>query len=268
MDGSFITMTDEEQENLLRAIETSLQVKKRHQFFLWSQGPLQAFVPHDIMICMVIRDGKEIKLMDRFNTCIVSPETFESVCDPVDGLVVQMMNAWREIGDAPLLVTPDSHLPSSVYDRLSEQLERVGFGHAAGHGSAPIEGSGITSSFFFFAGIPCRFSFRHAYFMELLMPHIHMAFVRTFGQSAREVSVSGHDRLRFGDVTKLMTEREIEILSWVQQGKSNQEIGAILNISQLTVKNHVQKVLRKLDVRNRAQAVSKATALRIINYAT
>jgi len=34
----------------------------------------------------------------------------------------------------------------------------------------------------------------------------------------------------------------------------------------LTVKNHVQKVLRKLDVRNRAQAVSKATAMRIIGY--
>jgi DNA-binding NarL/FixJ family response regulator len=50
----------------------------------------------------------------------------------------------------------------------------------------------------------------------------------------------------------------------VQEGKSNQDIGEILNISPLTVKNHVQKILRKLNVRNRAQAVSKATAMRLI----
>lgn len=65
----------------------------------------------------------------------------------------------------------------------------------------------------------------------------------------------------------MMTEREIEILTWVQEGKSNQEIGDILCISPLTVKNHVQKILRKLDVKNRAQAVSKATAMRLIDYA-
>ena len=39
----------------------------------------------------------------------------------------------------------------------------------------------------------------------------------------------------------------------------------ILGISPLTVKNHVQKILRRLDVLNRAQAVGKALALRILD---
>jgi DNA-binding CsgD family transcriptional regulator len=39
----------------------------------------------------------------------------------------------------------------------------------------------------------------------------------------------------------------------------------ILKISPLTVKNHVQKILRKLDVLNRTQAVGKALALRVLN---
>jgi DNA-binding CsgD family transcriptional regulator len=39
----------------------------------------------------------------------------------------------------------------------------------------------------------------------------------------------------------------------------------ILRISPLTVKNHVQKILRKLDVLNRTQAVGKAMALRVLN---
>lgn len=58
MDGAFIIMTEIEQENFLRAIETSLQVKRRHQFFLWTQGQLQPFIPHKILVCNVTRDGK------------------------------------------------------------------------------------------------------------------------------------------------------------------------------------------------------------------
>jgi DNA-binding NarL/FixJ family response regulator len=56
----------------------------------------------------------------------------------------------------------------------------------------------------------------------------------------------------------VVTEREAEILTWVQKGKSNREIGRTLGISPLTVKNHVQKILRKLEVHNRTQAVAKA----------
>jgi DNA-binding CsgD family transcriptional regulator len=65
--------------------------------------------------------------------------------------------------------------------------------------------------------------------------------------------------------TSTVTPREQEILRWIYQGKSNFEIGAILSISPLTVKNHVQKILRKLNVVNRAQAVGKALELRILS---
>ena len=63
----------------------------------------------------------------------------------------------------------------------------------------------------------------------------------------------------------LLTPREQQILQWIYHGKSNIEIGMILGISPLTVKNHVQKTLRKLNVLNRTQAVGKALALRIVN---
>ena len=268
MDGAFITLTGEEQENLLRAIETSMQVKMRHQFFLWTQGPLQAFVPHKTLICIVNRDDQETLATDRFNSCVVSEQAFDEVCNPSDGLVMRAMSAWREAGDSPFLITPDVNMPSALarYDQFRHLLERVDFGCAAGHGCAPIDGSGITGSFFFFAHMPQSLTLRHAYFLDLLMPHIHIAFLRTLGQSERSVSNAEGGTQRFAALRNMMSDREIEILSWVQQGKSNQEIGSILSISPLTVKNHVQKVLRKLGVRNRAQAVSKATAMRIIGY--
>jgi DNA-binding CsgD family transcriptional regulator len=60
----------------------------------------------------------------------------------------------------------------------------------------------------------------------------------------------------------VLTTREREILNWVYHGKSNYEIGAILEISPLTVANHIKKILRKLNVENRTQAVAKAVDLK------
>ena len=54
-----------------------------------------------------------------------------------------------------------------------------------------------------------------------------------------------------------LSEREIQIMDWVAMGKTNSEIGSILNISGFTVKNHMQRIFQKLNVFNRAQAVSK-----------
>jgi transcriptional regulator EpsA len=60
-----------------------------------------------------------------------------------------------------------------------------------------------------------------------------------------------------------LSERETQIMAWVAMGKTNSEIGSILNISGFTVKNHMQRIFQKLNVFNRAQAVSKVTRVSI-----
>ncbi|MGD0732081.1 MAG: LuxR C-terminal-related transcriptional regulator [Terracidiphilus sp.] len=49
--------------------------------------------------------------------------------------------------------------------------------------------------------------------------------------------------------------RESEVLVLVGRGKTNAEIGATLNISPRTVKKHLERVFRKLEVRTRTAAV-------------
>jgi DNA-binding NarL/FixJ family response regulator len=58
-------------------------------------------------------------------------------------------------------------------------------------------------------------------------------------------------RERFGD----LTDRELEVVQLLTHGLSNAEIGDRLYLSEATVKTHVTRVLQKLGVRDRVQAV-------------
>jgi two-component system NarL family response regulator len=56
----------------------------------------------------------------------------------------------------------------------------------------------------------------------------------------------------------VLSERELEVLCLMAQGLSNQDIGTALNIGESTVKSHVTRILSKLGVKDRTQAVIAA----------
>lgn len=61
-----------------------------------------------------------------------------------------------------------------------------------------------------------------------------------------------------------VTARQLEILSWVEKGKSATDIGDILGISHRTVEHHLEKVCNNLGVRTRFQAVLNVRDLGLI----
>lgn len=68
------------------------------------------------------------------------------------------------------------------------------------------------------------------------------------------------------DPFKDLTEREVDILRLLAEGKSNTEIAEALVLSDKTVRNHISVILDKLHVNNRVEAATYATKHDIFNY--
>ncbi len=61
-----------------------------------------------------------------------------------------------------------------------------------------------------------------------------------------------------------ITARQLECLTWVQEGKSASDIGGILGLSGRTVEGHLGKLCGHLGVKTRVQAVVRARQLGLI----
>lgn len=61
-----------------------------------------------------------------------------------------------------------------------------------------------------------------------------------------------------------LSQRELDVLQQIVSGLSNREAGAALHLSRHTVKQHTSSVYRKLGVRNRAEAASRARLLGLV----
>ncbi|NEC27849.1 response regulator transcription factor [Streptomyces sp. SID8111] len=83
----------------------------------------------------------------------------------------------------------------------------------------------------------------------LLAPSVTRRLIADFAR--QRPAARGRPALRL----KGLTERETEVLTLVARGRSNTEIAQDLVLAEQTVKTHVSRVLTKLDLRDRAQAV-------------
>lgn len=65
-------------------------------------------------------------------------------------------------------------------------------------------------------------------------------------------------------IDSLISGRPLEVLELIAEGYSNKHISLVMNISENTVKTHIQNVFRQLNVSRRTACVSKARALGLI----
>jgi DNA-binding NarL/FixJ family response regulator len=83
----------------------------------------------------------------------------------------------------------------------------------------------------------------------------------------KEVQVPVYDKQNADpeQLAKLnISQRELEVLQYLAQGLSNDEIAGQMFVSQNTVKTHLSNLYVKLDAKRRTQAVEKARALGLV----
>ncbi len=89
--------------------------------------------------------------------------------------------------------------------------------------------------------------------LEYVMPHLHWAVVSAVKSEAHPATPSVS-----------LTKRELEVLKWLQDGKTSWEISVILQVSERTINFHAQNIKKKLDVSSRSAAVARALRLNLL----
>ena len=235
-----------EQEYLLRIIESSLQVRDLRQFFLWSQGQLQALLPHQLMVCMQFAPDAALQRLETMHGSVLDEAAMARLCDSRAGLALRLARHCSTSGALPCMAELGDTAPGPALAPFRAELALCGYDNLILDGSGPVAGGATVFALF---GLPMRPGPRHAYFLALLLPHLHLALLRLAAPAGQ--GSAPH---------RALSAREADILRCVREGKRNDEIGAMLGISPLTVKNHLQRIYKLLNVRNRTEAVARCAA--------
>jgi LuxR family transcriptional regulator, quorum-sensing system regulator CviR len=118
------------------------------------------------------------------------------------------------------------------------------------HGTLDRESMACTA--FFFGGPFAENNERTSIILEYIVPFYSEAYRRVMKKAIKPLY---H-----------FTEREIEVLNWIKEGKSSWEISMILKCSKRVVDFHVANIKRKLNVASRAQAVAICLQHGIIGF--
>jgi transcriptional regulator EpsA len=247
-------LDNEDPARLAALVERSLRVNNEQQFFSWVQAEVQYLLAHEILICgMSTGVNSRIKCYRFSSTRYFRQEHFDAVCDPIDGLFIRMMSVTRKTG-RPCALGPDLVIGGCDKEWIP-QLESCELRNAAAFGQRGTDGQ--MKSYFCFARISEELNPRLMYILEILVPVLEATFSRVITQTASKTQP-------YFSNSMVLSKRETEVLHYLLAGKSNQAIAAEMYLSPLTVKNHVQNIMKKLKVKTRGHAVTLAIKMGLI----
>nr|WP_169065833.1 XrtB/PEP-CTERM-associated transcriptional regulator EpsA [Candidatus Accumulibacter phosphatis] len=232
----------------------SLSIANHFKLLVWLQGDVQRIIPHDALISYSGAIGSENGHYD----VVSSMPGMRTSKLPRDKISKLGLNAYQQWITAGTTVAS-----AAVPDDL---------GNDSREGGCPAATASMKYSLFH--GIhDARFKLDHFYILlrqtgefteneqrlfELLLPHVDAAVSRIESLQTRRPALAPLAYMLPESLNAAgLSSRELEILQWVRQGKTNLEIGMILGISGFTVKNHLKRIFDKFNVSNRAQAVGK-----------
>lgn len=251
------TLDIEQLHALIELMDVLAAVDTSDKFVACMKGEMQRILPHEWFTCSVGRIGRNGIEPVRIVTHKIPDELFALVRGS-DHKVLDnpVLSRWWETR-APVAINFDD-CSDSWPQVMAERAIKFDARNLLGHGQIDVGGGFVT--YFSFHRIPERLGHKQSLLLARIMPNLYAAFARAHPPFESAAIVK-----RLNDVTDAeLTPRQIEILEWLRQGKTNWEIAVILGMSVDNVKYHVKQITRKLQVANRTQAVAKAASRSVI----
>ncbi|MBS1145559.1 MAG: transcriptional regulator, LuxR family [Proteobacteria bacterium] len=238
-------------------MHNSLSIQSHFQLLLWLQGDFQEAIQHDVLICFSGTNGGDAYHYDIISAIpgIRNAKALrEAVHELRKGIHQRWVTGSRHVTSASLSSKKNGNFDESILETELHEMKHILF-HA-------IPDTRFKSDhLYILLRRDDSFTEHERKLFELLLPHVDAAVRKTEGLPIQEPEQVAAPNLINSLIKSGLSTREIEILEWVRSGKTNIEIGMILEISAFTVKNHLQRIFRKINVSNRAQAVGKLEEL-------
>jgi transcriptional regulator EpsA len=249
-------LSKDESARFLSVAAASSAINTHYDLSAWLNGGLQHFLPHRILICAWGDFARwDIKLDVISSLPGVRTEQLAR-CD-IHPLVRQCHAQWSVRGREPLMLDAAATAPLHKACPCPVHSALRGMGSIFVHAMRDKR-SGNDSLYLAFDSASSEERRRDPRFAALA----HLLFCQVDVACRRVAALPLHDAVAAQSTTPHLLDlstREREILDCLRRGMTNFDIAAVLDISPFTVKNHVQRIFRKLGVTNRTQAAARYT---------
>lgn len=242
-------------------IDEVLSVRRHIELMHWLQGDLQGYLPHDILIAAWGDFHLRVIHYD-IVSALPGVRSENAMAESIAPLLTGLFNRWIAQDRRPfsLNVGQDGYAWEGIATSgpIAEAMQQMK--SSLVHGINDQRGR-HDCLYVFFSKYPKRRK-NEANAIKFLLPYIDTALRQVdllpnqYAQKSILNATSSEPLVADCSDNDVLSDREVEIMKWVAMGKTNGEIGSILNVSSFTIKNHMQRIFKKLDVFNRAQAVS------------
>lgn len=245
-------------QRYFQLLQEGVAVRRHFDLLMWLQGDVQRYLPHEIMVA-AWGDFKLGLIHHDIVSALPGVRTEHASSETLTPLLRGLFERWIALGKKPYMldagesgfIMHDGGIDCALGGALKEMRSSLV------HGISDERGRHDCLYVVFSAAAVHDDAARGA--MEMLLPYIDTALRQVTHlprQREEHVDPAAASPANGAEEYGLST-REQEIMEWVRQGKTNQEIAIILDISAFTVKNHLQRIFKKLGVFNRTQAVTR-----------
>jgi transcriptional regulator EpsA len=241
-----------------RVVTRSGKVASHLDVLVWLQGDMQQWLPHDIMVA-AWGDFEAGQIQYDILSELPGVRTLSTKSNAVKPMLSKLYSHWKALDRKPVAMNVEASGISLVEAGVNQELSRAltTMNGALVHGFSDQRGNHDCIYAIFSTRGP--YSVAECDAMSVVLPYVDAALrqVRQLPDQYLYPAIRPIDAFSALSSDHDLSEREVQIIDWVAMGKTNPEIGSILEISEFTVKNHLKRIFKKLDVYNRAQAVSK-----------